>query len=226
MAVVTGCSDHDGQAGREGFQAHSGYRHTAYPSSPPFMMATSSRWEPRRLSAASPSVATGGVACVDAARSMTARAGNRPSLVRTKESTVPGKMADPVDAARGRRTDPDGSGTNAWFGAAELPGLESRPAISTTRSNQLMSSRPEGGHEKMLRILLSTAVSLSFVTACTGADPIHQKSTKVEYPTSDAFVHWRWRGCDQQQPAFSFAIPPTMCLNQPLFEANLGRRCS
>jgi cytochrome c5 len=39
----------------------------------------------------------------------------------------------------------------------------------------------------MLRILLSTAVFLSFVTACpAGADPIQLKSTKVEYPTSDA----------------------------------------
>ena len=39
----------------------------------------------------------------------------------------------------------------------------------------------------MLRILLSTAVFLGFVAAClAGADSIKLKTTKVEYPTSDA----------------------------------------
>jgi cytochrome c5 len=40
---------------------------------------------------------------------------------------------------------------------------------------------------EMLRILLSAAAFLGFVTACpAGADSIKLKSTKVEYPTSDA----------------------------------------
>jgi cytochrome c5 len=40
---------------------------------------------------------------------------------------------------------------------------------------------------EMLRILLSTALFMGFVTACAaGADSIKLKSTKVEYPTSDA----------------------------------------
>jgi cytochrome c5 len=40
---------------------------------------------------------------------------------------------------------------------------------------------------EMLHILLSTAAFLGFVTACpAGADSIKLKSTKVEYPTSDA----------------------------------------
>jgi hypothetical protein len=39
----------------------------------------------------------------------------------------------------------------------------------------------------MLRLLLSTVVFLGFVTACpVSAAPIKLKSTKVEYPTSDA----------------------------------------
>ena len=38
----------------------------------------------------------------------------------------------------------------------------------------------------MLRILLSTAVFLGFMTSCpVGATSIKLKSTKVEYPTSD-----------------------------------------
>jgi hypothetical protein len=38
----------------------------------------------------------------------------------------------------------------------------------------------------MLRILLSTAVFLGFMTSCpVGATSIELKSTKVEYPTSD-----------------------------------------
>jgi DMSO/TMAO reductase YedYZ molybdopterin-dependent catalytic subunit len=57
------------------------------PSLRTFMMATSSRWEHRRLPAASPSAVIA-ASQVSMHRSMRARVGNPPSLVRTKASTV------------------------------------------------------------------------------------------------------------------------------------------
>ena len=67
----------------------------------------------------------------------------------------------------------------------------------------------------MLRILLSTAVVLGFVTACpAGADPIQLKSTKVEYPTSD--VMFTGDGADAINNNCLACHSADHVLNQPL----------
>ena len=67
----------------------------------------------------------------------------------------------------------------------------------------------------MLRILLSTAVFLGFMTSCpVGATSIKLKSTKVEYPTSD--VMFPGDGADAINNNCLACHSADHVLNQPL----------